>query len=133
MAVVNRTLSLPFFPESAAYNSIVMRVDSYGGTSMAAFKCSSGRGRTSTWHFVSLNIFRSVEGKCPLSFVRISSKRIKPHSDGAYGLYLDESLFDGSSARCPTFDNEPLCSPGDKRGRAVSFECVGLEVWGIGP
>ncbi|KAJ4482069.1 TLD-domain-containing protein [Lentinula aciculospora] len=53
--------------------------------------------------------------------------------DGAYGLYLDESLFDGSSARCPTFDNEPLCSPGDKKGRAVSFECVGLEVWGVGP
>ncbi|KIK52032.1 hypothetical protein GYMLUDRAFT_50101 [Collybiopsis luxurians FD-317 M1] len=53
--------------------------------------------------------------------------------DGAYGLYLDESLFDGSSARCPTFDNEPLCSPGDKRGRDVSFECVGLEVWSVGP
>ncbi|KAJ3773197.1 TLD-domain-containing protein [Lentinula raphanica] len=53
--------------------------------------------------------------------------------DGAYGLYLDDSLFDGSSARCPTFDNEPLCSPGDKKGRAVSFECVGLEVWGVGP
>ncbi|KAJ3747196.1 TLD-domain-containing protein [Lentinula detonsa] len=53
--------------------------------------------------------------------------------DGAYGLYLDDSLFDGSSARCPTFDNEPLCSPGEKKGRAVSFECVGLEVWGVGP
>ncbi|KAJ3933281.1 MAG: TLD-domain-containing protein [Lentinula lateritia] len=53
--------------------------------------------------------------------------------DGVYGLYLDESLFDGSSARCPTFDNEPLCSPGDRKGRAVSFECVGLEVWGVGP
>ncbi|KAF5385693.1 hypothetical protein D9757_005528 [Collybiopsis confluens] len=53
--------------------------------------------------------------------------------DGAYGLYLDESLFDGSSAHCPTFDNEPLCTAGEKRGRAVSFECVGLEVWGVGP
>ncbi|THV03834.1 TLD-domain-containing protein [Dendrothele bispora CBS 962.96] len=53
--------------------------------------------------------------------------------DGAYGLYLDESLFDGSSARCPTFDNEPLCSSGPRKGRSVTFECVGLEVWGVGP
>ncbi|KIY48468.1 TLD-domain-containing protein [Fistulina hepatica ATCC 64428] len=53
--------------------------------------------------------------------------------DGSYGLYLDETLFDGSSARCPTFDNEPLCSPGPQKGGATPFECVGLEVWAIGP
>ena len=52
--------------------------------------------------------------------------------DGQYGIYLDESLFDGSSARCLTFDNDPLCSPGARKGRAVQFECVGLEVWGVG-
>jgi hypothetical protein len=52
--------------------------------------------------------------------------------DGNYGLYLDETLLDGSSARCPTFGNEPLCSPGPKQGGAVTFECVGLEVWGVG-
>ncbi|KII83721.1 hypothetical protein PLICRDRAFT_439093 [Plicaturopsis crispa FD-325 SS-3] len=48
--------------------------------------------------------------------------------DGHYGLYLDDTLYDGSSARCPTFDNEPLGS-----GVGKTFECVGLEVWGIGP
>ncbi|KAF8890834.1 TLD-domain-containing protein [Gymnopilus junonius] len=53
--------------------------------------------------------------------------------DGHYGLYLDESLFDGSSAPCPTFNNEPLCSPGPRKGASVAFECVGLEVWGMGP
>ncbi|KAH9900705.1 TLD-domain-containing protein [Cubamyces lactineus] len=52
--------------------------------------------------------------------------------DGHYGLWLDETLSDGSSARCPTFDNEPLCSPGPRQGETVTFECVGLEVWGIG-
>ncbi|PPQ91095.1 hypothetical protein CVT25_013133 [Psilocybe cyanescens] len=52
--------------------------------------------------------------------------------DGHYGLYLDETLFDGSSAPCPTFDNEPLCSPGPRKGSTVTFECVGLEVWGLG-
>ena len=53
--------------------------------------------------------------------------------DGSYGLYLDETLFDGSSARCPTFENEPLCDmSGARRGHAVLFECVGLEVWAIG-
>ncbi|KAJ7630111.1 TLD-domain-containing protein [Mycena polygramma] len=53
--------------------------------------------------------------------------------DGHYGLYLDDSLFDGSSARCPTFNNEPLCSGAEGKGGNVNFECVGLEVWGVGP
>ncbi|KAJ7271123.1 TLD-domain-containing protein [Mycena rebaudengoi] len=54
--------------------------------------------------------------------------------DAHYGLYLDDTLFDGSSARCPTFDNEPLCSDSpDRKGVDVNFECVGLEVWGVGP
>ncbi|CDO76666.1 hypothetical protein BN946_scf184752.g4 [Trametes cinnabarina] len=52
--------------------------------------------------------------------------------DGHYGLWLDQTLSDGSSARCLTFDNEPLCSPGPRQGETVTFECVGLEVWGIG-
>ena len=59
-------------------------------------------------------------------------KLTRTFSDGHYGLYLDETLTDGSSARCPTFDNEPLCSPGPRQGEGVTFECVGLEVWGIG-
>ncbi|EPQ55488.1 TLD-domain-containing protein [Gloeophyllum trabeum ATCC 11539] len=53
--------------------------------------------------------------------------------DGHYGLYLDDTLLDGSSARCPTFGNEPLCSRGPRKGENVSFECVGLEIWGMGP
>ncbi|RDB18168.1 Oxidation resistance protein 1 [Hypsizygus marmoreus] len=53
--------------------------------------------------------------------------------DGNYGLYLDDTLFEGSSAPCPTFANEPLCSPGPKAAGVVSFECVGLEVWAVGP
>ncbi|KAK0200648.1 TLD-domain-containing protein [Desarmillaria ectypa] len=53
--------------------------------------------------------------------------------DGSYGLYIDESLLDGSSARCLTFGNEVLCSPGKMRaGGAVPFDCVGLEVWRLG-
>ncbi|KAH0834279.1 TLD-domain-containing protein [Lanmaoa asiatica] len=59
--------------------------------------------------------------------------------DGHYGLYLDASLLDGSSAPCPTFGNPSLCAPMPHVSRElngvakdVSFECVGLEVWGIG-
>jgi len=61
--------------------------------------------------------------------------------DGHYGLYLDETLYEGSSARCPTFNNDPLCtsdpSPrnggdGGGNGGTATFECVGLEVWGVG-
>jgi len=59
--------------------------------------------------------------------------------DGKYGLFLDSSLLDGSSAPCPTFDNEVLCAPKSsgsqisyktKKG-TIRFECVGLEAWGI--
>ncbi|KIN92710.1 hypothetical protein M404DRAFT_172773, partial [Pisolithus tinctorius Marx 270] len=59
--------------------------------------------------------------------------------DGHYGLYIDSSLLEGSSAPCPTFDNPVLCArPPSHAGvgmgkKDVSFECVGLEVWGIGP
>lgn len=55
------------------------------------------------------------------------------HSNGRYGLYLENTLLDGSSASCPTFENEPLCSAGLKKAGNVSFECVGLEVWAVGP
>ncbi|KAI6134446.1 TLD-domain-containing protein [Pisolithus thermaeus] len=59
--------------------------------------------------------------------------------DGHYGLYIDSSLLEGSSAPCPTFDNPVLCPrPSSQMGAStgkkdVPFECVGLEVWGIGP
>ncbi|KAI6030112.1 TLD-domain-containing protein [Pisolithus marmoratus] len=59
--------------------------------------------------------------------------------DGHYGLYIDSSLLEGSSAPCPTFDNPILCvRPRSQVGagmgkKDISFECVGLEVWGIGP
>ncbi|TFY50507.1 hypothetical protein EVG20_g11476, partial [Dentipellis fragilis] len=42
--------------------------------------------------------------------------------DGHYGLYLDDTLLDGSSARCPTFGNEPLCAPGPNKSGNVSFD-----------
>ncbi|KAI0289267.1 TLD-domain-containing protein [Russula brevipes] len=53
--------------------------------------------------------------------------------DGHYGLYLDETLYEGSSARCPTFNNDPLCASEPSKGGTATFECVGLEVWGVGP
>jgi hypothetical protein len=51
-----------------------------------------------------------------------------PYRDGLYGLYLDDTLLDGSSACCPMFDNKLLCSAGTRKGGSVTFECVGLEV-----
>ncbi|KAF8575744.1 TLD-domain-containing protein [Ramaria rubella] len=51
---------------------------------------------------------------------------------GKYGLYLDANLIDGSSARCPTFDNRVLCATaGHDENRTVPFECVGVEAWGV--
>ncbi|KAF8512090.1 TLD-domain-containing protein [Hysterangium stoloniferum] len=52
--------------------------------------------------------------------------------EGKYGLYLDGNLIDGSSARCPTFDNAVLCGTGGRdESKTVGFECVGVEVWGV--
>jgi hypothetical protein len=55
-------------------------------------------------------------------------------SDGSYGLYLDDTLYEGTSARSITFANDVLCSASGPRlaGGAIGFECVGVEVWGIG-
>lgn len=53
------------------------------------------------------------------------------HSDGKYGLYVDASFVDGTSERCDTFANETLCGDRDVDGRA-RFECLALEVWGVG-
>ena len=45
---------------------------------------------------------------------------------GRYGLWLDDSLDVGHSARCDTFGNEPLSDEGDK------FGVLGVEVWVLG-
>lgn len=52
--------------------------------------------------------------------------------DGRYGIWVDEGLLEGSSAPCPTFGNDVLCSPGRVKAGATEFECVGLEVWKVG-
>ncbi|KAL5507668.1 OXR1 [Sanghuangporus vaninii] len=51
--------------------------------------------------------------------------------DGHYGLYVDASLVEGTTHPCPTFDNECLAH-GERKGRMVTFDAVGLEVWAIG-
>ena len=47
-------------------------------------------------------------------------------------LPCDETLYAGSSSRCPTF-NDPLCAADPSTVGTATFECVGLEVWGVGP
>jgi len=110
--------------------------DFYGSTQKTHSKSSSVRTKTITSHFASLNASRLAEGMvagfiapCVIWLTSLPWSC----SDGHYGLYLDDSLFEGSSAPCPTFDNEPLCSPGPKKGSTVEFECVGVEVWAMGP
>lgn len=68
----------------------------------------------------------------PSSYCVLTNPPPLLNREGAYGLYLDDTLSEGSSAKCSTFDNEPLCSPGPRQGGSVRFECVGLEVWGVG-
>ncbi len=41
---------------------------------------------------------------------------------GHFGLWIDEELLHGHSARCDTFDNEPLSTVSE-------FQIVEMEVW----
>jgi len=70
--------------------------------------------------------------------------------EGHYGLYLSSTLIEGSSAWCSTFNNEVLCGTHDgqvnylssstrsdpngagrRKGKDVTFDCVGVELWSI--
>ncbi|WWC64170.1 uncharacterized protein I303_106778 [Kwoniella dejecticola CBS 10117] len=51
--------------------------------------------------------------------------------DGKYGLLLDSTFTQNSSATSPAYDNDVLSdSIPRKSNQAWSFDCVGLEVWG---
>ncbi|KAF8121126.1 TLD-domain-containing protein [Boletus edulis] len=93
--------------------------------------CGEGQGQLDVYKWTGVNAYVAL---CESGFISFGG------GDGHYGLYLDASLLDGSSAPCPTFGNPPLCvrKPGSgengvaKARGEMSFECVGLEVWGIG-
>jgi hypothetical protein len=55
-----------------------------------------------------------------------------PRSDGKYGLYLDAAFMQGSSARCPAYNNEVLCAKEGSEVEKGRFECMGMEVWATG-
>ncbi|WFC93685.1 oxidation resistance protein 1 [Malassezia brasiliensis] len=78
--------------------------------------------------------------------------------DGRYGLWLDDTLDRGTSARCPAFDNEVLCNDAESDARHATdsrdvptadllgdlggdrgpmpeygkFQVMGVEVWAVG-
>src|SRR6266851_6177530 len=108
---------------------------------MTRCECSTGPGKTTMSRSASPSRSLLVEGACrrvlagsPVFCVLLTVFRwAAVHRDGHYGLYLDETLYEGSSARCPTFNNDPLCASDPNKGGTATFECVGLEVWGVGP
>ena len=144
------TCSLGIWPDTNSSRVLLLLVAVTGscGRKLARAircECSIGRGRTTMLRYANQSRSLLVGGACrPVLSVTshfILLTRCLIHSDGHYGLYLDETLYEGSSARCPTFNNDPLCtsdpSPGKGgngggNGGTATFECVGLEVWGIG-
>ena len=111
-------------------------------------ECSTGQGRMTTLRCANQSRSLLVEGAIlflplcfpPLTCQMLSNLLFVCHRDGHYGLYLDETLYEGSSARCPTFNNDPLCTSDTSPSKGsdgsnvstATFECVGLEVWGVG-
>ncbi|KAF7297362.1 Zn(2)-C6 fungal-type domain-containing protein [Mycena indigotica] len=98
----------------------------YGGGESFLWRYLSSTGKFDVFKWTGKNEYVAF---CEEGFISFGG------GEGHYGLYLDDSLLDGTSAHCPTFNNEPLCSPGASQGgkATIKFECVGLEVWGIGP
>ncbi|KAF8993337.1 TLD-domain-containing protein [Hymenopellis radicata] len=95
----------------------------YGSGESFMFKCPRDQSDLKVFKWTGKNDYIAL---CEPGFLSFGG------GEGQYGLYMDSGLIDGSSARCPTFGNEPLCSSGSVKGGAVAFECVGLEVWKVG-
>lgn len=55
-------------------------------------------------------------------FALAGSDHIAMGGGGGFGLWLDGSFENGSSARSETFDNEPLAT-------TAHFRCVRIELW----
>ena len=93
---------------------------------------TTGLGRTTMSRYVNPSTFRLAAGAYIFYFYLfiVSNSEIILNRDGRY---LDDTHPDGSSARCSIFEKEPLCSAGTRKGGNVMFECVGLEVWAVGP
>lgn len=133
-------------------DGVVQRRGYYGsGESFLWRATNSPNGEVQVYRWTGKNTYVAL---CEPNFFSFGG------GDGHYGLWLDAGLFDGSSARCPTFENEVLCGPPRarheeemmvRRPRSESgaeldfsdglptpkvvtekFECVGLEVWWIG-
>ncbi|KAG7439983.1 TLD-domain-containing protein [Guyanagaster necrorhizus] len=131
--------------EQSKPTGVLIVVKDEGETIFGAFigdgiRKSSGKGYYGTgesflWRYVNgkLSVYKTTGRN---DYIALSERESLSFGggDGSYGLYIEKSLLEGSSAKCLTFGNEVLCSPGRTRaGGAVPFECVGLEVWRVGP
>ncbi|KZV95774.1 TLD-domain-containing protein [Exidia glandulosa HHB12029] len=124
----------------------------YGSGESFLWRTTTDGGGVQVYRWTGKNTYVAL---CEPAFISFGG------GDGHFGLWLDAALFDGSSARCPTFDNDVLCgaphpkshaeqatarreasdffefeleAKEEEKDRVVTekFECVGLEVWWIG-
>lgn len=97
----------------------------FGAYASEAFrieKISYGCGET--FVFSLRPSFRVWKWTCKNNFFILCSKAelCIGIEDGKFAIYLDESLYNGRTQACATFDNEPLTPSGD-------FQAAALEVW----
>jgi hypothetical protein len=95
------------------------------------FEVFNGRGETTTSRCANPSLSHLGEGMFLITFAlsfpfSLTNDCINILRDGQYGLYLDESLLDGSSAPRTTFGNDPLCSSGPKKSRPQTPGAVQL-------
>ncbi|WVR09175.1 hypothetical protein IAU60_006237 [Kwoniella sp. DSM 27419] len=95
----------------------------YGSGESFLFKLASGpqTSNVKAFNWTGRNQYFAL---CETSFISFGG------GAGTYGLILDSTFSQNSSATCPAYDNEILSSTANRRSsKASPFECVGLEVW----
>jgi hypothetical protein len=88
---------------------------------------TSGLARTTMSRYVNLNTFRLAASAYIFYFIYLLRLNLElyiiPNRDGWYGLYLDDTLLDGFSARCPTFDRSVHRVRGRVGTSRLSWKC----------
>ncbi|WVW79046.1 hypothetical protein I302_101009 [Kwoniella bestiolae CBS 10118] len=102
--------------------SIVRREGTYYGTGESFLFKLDVESNIRTYRWTGKNQYFAL---CESGFISFGG------GDGTYGLLLDSTFTQNSSATSPAYDNDILSEATPRKSaKACLFDCVGLEVWG---
>ncbi|KAH9900703.1 hypothetical protein C8Q73DRAFT_214775 [Cubamyces lactineus] len=113
-------------------NTLYARCQDFKGSALLIVRHANNAVDGLLWKIMGKDRVRVYEWTCENDYVT-------PHCESDYiplaeemtttaCHWLHETLSEGASARCPMFNNEPLCSAGLRQDEPITSECIGLEV-----